>query len=90
MIDKLLLIHEVATDVYYSELMDEEKYDMIFSDKISVNVFKICKDLGSPLDYYDPDSSYDEDMKAFLNALDEKIKYFSKNENVLTQYNKLL
>jgi hypothetical protein len=44
----------------------EQKYDKIFSDKISRKVQKLIR-----LDYYDPDTSYEEDVMAFASALNE-------------------
>ena len=41
-------------------------YDMIFSEHISR---KILIDL----DYYDPDTSYEEDVTAFVNAFNDKM-----------------
>ena len=49
-----------------SELEWVDKYDMIFSDEISKNFH---------LDYYDPDTSYEEDVLAWVDAFDE---YFRK------------
>jgi hypothetical protein len=34
--------------------------------------------MGSRLDYYDPDTSYEEDAKAFIYALREKIAQFER------------
>ncbi len=44
------------------------KYDMIF--KLS----KSMRLAGVDPDYYDPDSSYEEDVRAYTNALDEIFK----------------
>lgn len=54
------------------------KYDMIFSENISRKVFSLLKELGSPLDYYDPDTSEEEDVKAFSDALKEKMEELEK------------
>ena len=58
-------IYETAQRVVTSDLEWQDKYDMIFSDGIS-SMFS--------LDYYDPDTSYEEDVMAFMNALDEHMK----------------
>ena len=57
-----LRIYELADYVYKSELSDEKKYDYIFSDNISKKI---------KLDYCDPDTSYGEDVKAFMEAFKE-------------------
>lgn len=41
----------------------DEKYGKIFSAKISTKVYKLIH-----FDYYDPDTSYEEDVCAFVNA----------------------
>lgn len=55
-------IYERAKRIVASDLQWDEKYDMIFSEDISRKF---------SLDYYDPDTSYKEDVMAFMNALDE-------------------
>lgn len=44
----------------------EITYDRIFSRKLSERVFKLID-----LNYYDPDTNYDEDVKAFIQAFQE-------------------
>ena len=44
----------------------EQKFNIIFSEGISKRVFEIIN-----LDYYNPDTSYEEDVKAFVEALDK-------------------
>lgn len=58
-------IYERAKRIITSDLEWEEKYDMIFSEEISRKF---------SLDYYDPDTSYEEDVMAFMNALDEYMR----------------
>lgn len=58
-------IYERAKRIIASDLEWEEKYDMIFSEEISRKF---------SLDYYDPDTSYEEDVMAFMNALDEYMR----------------
>lgn len=60
---------ECESIVNNNELEWEDKYDLIFSDNISKKVFEICS-----MDYYDPDTSYEEDVMAFVNALKRKIE----------------
>lgn len=47
----------------------EAKYDFVFSEIMSKTVFKIAPDF----DYYDPDTSYEEDTTAFVSALEKYI-----------------
>ena len=49
-----------------------EKYNMIFSSNISLRVFELIN-----LDYYDPDTSYEEDVMAFASALNEWVNRVS-------------
>jgi hypothetical protein len=58
-------IYERAKRIIASDLEWEEKYDMIFSEEVSRKF---------SLDYYDPDTSYEEDVMAFMNALDEHMR----------------
>lgn len=60
-------VWERMNKIFDSETLGwEEKYELIFSDRISRFVFDNCS-----LDYYDPDTSYEEDVKAFVNAFNE-------------------
>lgn len=56
----------------------ELKYDLIFSEKFSRKVFSLIKELGTSLEYYDPDSSYEEDLRAFSEALSSKLVELEK------------
>lgn len=47
------------------ELTWEKKYDLIFSNEISDQF---------DLDYYDPDCDYEDDVRAFMNALEDYMK----------------
>ena len=47
----------------------EAKYDFVFSGIMSKTVFKIAPNF----DYYDPDTSYEEDTTAFVSALEKYI-----------------
>ena len=66
------------TDPNPEESLWEIVYDRVFCKKCSVRVFELCNDMGSRLDYYDPDTSYEEDVKAFIYALREKIAQFER------------
>ena len=58
-------IYERAKRIIASDLEWDEKYDMIFSEEVSRKF---------NLDYYDPDCGYEDDVMAFMNALDEYMR----------------
>jgi len=58
-------IYQKAKRIVASDLDWKEKYDMIFSDEISMKV---------QFDYYDPDMDYEDDVLAFMNGFDEYMK----------------
>ena len=69
-IQKLQKLNKKANEIYDDdELTWEEKYDLIFSEKISRKVHSLIT-----LDYYDPDTSYQEDVSAFVCAFNEKMQ----------------
>jgi hypothetical protein len=51
-----------------SEASWETKYDLIFSDQISVAI----RNTGVSFSYYDPDSSYEEDVRVFVSSVADK------------------
>lgn len=55
-------IYERAKRIFASDLDWSEKYDMIFSEDISRKF---------NFDWYDPDCDYEDDVRAFMSALDE-------------------
>lgn len=77
----LIKIAETAQTIKDSELEVETKYDLIFSENISRKFFAECKKLGINFEYYDPDTSYEEDIIAFVNAVSAKAQELSKLEN---------
>lgn len=67
---KLEKLHYKANKIYNDNSLSwEDKYDKIFSDKISRKVFDLIS-----LDYYDPDTSYEEDVSAFMSAFNEYMR----------------
>jgi hypothetical protein len=48
-------------------------FSLVFSPALSQRVFALARELGSSLDYYDPDTTYEEDVRAFAGALDDKV-----------------
>ncbi len=66
-------IQHIAT----SNASDEMKYDRVFQCYSTI-VKTLIKKLGLSFDYYDPDTSYAEDMWALVNALLELKNDFEK------------
>lgn len=66
-------IREHANRIFKSEASWETKYELIFSDAISERVFQEIQ-----LDYCDPDTSYEEDVTAFINAFNQKMEEILK------------
>ena len=64
---ELQRIYFKAEIIVESDMSWEEKYDLIFSSEISQ---KVCK-LARGFDYYDPDTTYEEDVMAFFNSFKE-------------------
>jgi phenylalanyl-tRNA synthetase beta subunit len=48
----------------------ERKYDLIFSNEISSKI----RSMTYNIEYYDPDTSYEEDVNAYVNALVDYLK----------------
>lgn len=61
---ELLELHMKAKEIVESNVSWEAKYDLIFSENLSKRVFQIARGFS----YYDPDSSYEDDVMAFHNA----------------------
>lgn len=72
-IGKLEEILQVCEQIQDSNLDDEQKYDLIFSENVSRQVFSLCREMGKSLDYYDPDTTYEEDVRAFVHALQDYV-----------------
>jgi hypothetical protein len=51
----------------------ETAYDLIFSNVIINAARVLIKDLNLSFEYYDPDTSYRDDVMAYTNALDRFI-----------------
>ena len=66
-------LHKTVNKIYDSEADWETKYDLIFSESISKTIFREIH-----LHYYDPDTSYEEDVTAFVNAFNDKMEQINK------------
>jgi len=62
-----------ALAIIDSDVTWELKYGIVFSKKVSAKIFSGMKDIGLSTDYYDPDTSYDEDVLAYKNFLEETL-----------------
>lgn len=65
----LLVILNKVDSIYQSEADWEYKYDRIFG--MSKEISSLLKSLNLTLEYYDPDTTYEEDVRAYVNALGE-------------------
>lgn len=69
MVEQLKELQKEANKIFESDVSWELKYDLIFSPKISDAIFELID-----LDYYDPDTTYKEDVTAFINAVNDKFQ----------------
>jgi hypothetical protein len=53
-------------------------FGLLFNEDTSTAAFAALRSIGNELDYYDPDTSYQEDVMAFANALNEKVTSLEK------------
>ena len=60
----------------------ERVYHLVFSRNVSTAI----KNMGVELNYYDPDSSYREDVQAYAEALQQKILELSPAPRVLERF----
>lgn len=66
-IPEILLYLEV---IYMDTSIDwERKYDLIFSLEVSRRLLDFCQENRIDLSYYDPDTTYEEDTRAFCEAI---------------------
>lgn len=75
---ELLSLNNKIQKLINEDIDWETKYDLVFCENVSRRVFKLLKELGVSFDYYDPDTSYEEDLRAFANALKEKVEELEK------------
>lgn len=66
---ELLDLFVKTAHIMESDFSWEEKYDLIFSEEISKRVFAI-----TPNSWYDPDTTYQEDVEAFYDQFKEQVK----------------
>ncbi len=59
--------------VVASNISWDDKYDLIFNPRCSRKVFAAFRELNLRFEYYDPDSDYEDDVRAFANAFEERM-----------------
>lgn len=70
---QLRILHTSIMGIYQvEELSWEDRYGAIFT--MSGSVRKHFQDAGWEFDYYDPDTSYEEDVKAFVTYFDRRMQ----------------
>lgn len=76
---KFVELARLAAKVAESDADWKTKYQTIFSDEISKTMFTT----GLAPDYYDPDTSYKEDVLAFVDAMNAKADEIEKILNAV-------
>lgn len=72
--EQLKNLQKEANEIYNSDIPWETKYKLIFSKNISRKFYELIEEINEHFSYYDPDSSYDDDVIAFISAMNEKIE----------------
>jgi hypothetical protein len=76
------LVH-IAQEVAENDSMDwETKYKLIFSKEVSIRLNSLLRQLGMELNYCDPDSGYDDDVRAYIWAVEEKLPALEEQAHV--------
>jgi hypothetical protein len=71
MIEKFISLAELADKICNSNMDWNTKYNLIFSENISSKMHELYH-----IRYVDPDTSYEDDVKAFVNAANKVAKRF--------------
>lgn len=73
-VQQLKNVQKEANEIYNSDMPWETKYKLIFSKNISRKFNELIEEINEHFSYYDPDSDYDDDVIAFMSAMNEKIE----------------
>lgn len=73
-VQQLKNVQKEANEIYNSDMPWETKYKLIFSKNISRKFNELIEEINEHFNYYDPDSDYDDDVIAFMSAMNEKIE----------------
>ena len=69
--DEMIDIFQKMKSIIYDDSLEwEEKFQLVFSNEISNKIYLLV----TSLDYYDPDSGYQDDTLAFYQAVKEYLK----------------
>lgn len=68
---EIVTLYEQAKKIFDSDITWELKYDLIFSLEIS-------KKVSGKFEWYDPDTSYEEDVTYYMNAFGEYVEQIKK------------
>lgn len=66
-LNAIIELSQMATSIVASEASWETKYEIIFND-----ISNAVEEADSRIEYYDPDSSYEDDVRAFVSALSDR------------------
>lgn len=72
--EQLKILQKKANEIYNSDILWETKYKLIFSKNISSRFNELIEEINEHFSYYDPDSDYEDDVIAFMSAMNEKIE----------------
>lgn len=72
--EQLKNLQKEANEIYNSDIPWKTKYKLIFSKNISRRFNELIEEINEHFSYYDPDSDYDDDVIAFMSAMNEKIE----------------
>lgn len=72
--EQLKNLQKKANEIYNSDIPWETKYKLIFSKNISSRFNELIEEINEHFSYYDPDSDYEDDVIAFMSAMNEKIE----------------
>lgn len=72
--NELLALAKRARNIVDTSIPWKDKYNLIFSESISKRIFAIFKLMNLGFDYDDPDSDYEDDVLAFVRALESRLQ----------------
>jgi hypothetical protein len=76
-VEKVIRYGRIILDLADSNVLTwEEKYDSVF------HINRKITELGYKIDYYDPDTSYEEDVAALCGAITRQIEVWEEIMNI--------
>jgi len=81
-ISEIVALDEYCQSLYQAAIEDEADpecdevwervFDAVFNSEVSQKVLRLSRNIpGTAFDWYDPDTTYEEDATAFINALND-------------------